>query len=500
MFALVGPIDSAVILAYFAVLVGMGVFLSRKQNSTEEYFLGRRSMHWLVVGISIQASVMSTISYLSSPGEQIKNGLMCHAGLLGMFPAIFVVNLLLIPYFMRMRVTTIYELLERRFHLSVRMVGVIIFMLLRVIWMGLVVYTASFALAEITGWELPVIIVGVAIVGTIYTWLGGMRAVMFTDVVQWFVLFGGSLFCIGYIIFKTSTGPADWWQDAMAISHERQPLFDLDPRVRVTAFGMIIQTLFAKICLHGSDQVAVQRYLSTPSSRAAGKSFLAYVVCGFILTIVMAMLGLALTSFSQYGLENNAAWVAPLDADKKFPWFIADRLPVGVRGLVVAGLLSAAMSSIDSGINSISAVVTVDFYQRFSKTAGEQPTLWVAKLVTLLAGGLSIVMAFVMQIIPGNLFEVMNKSTGGLPGTLGMIVLAAVLLPRCGTVVVLIGAAVSMTCGWLITYSPQFFGVSWGISFMWIIPGSCVSGLLVAVVLSAIFPSHCVANKDLDVE
>ena len=490
MFGHVGPIDSAVILTYFAILVGAGVFLSRKQNSTEEYFLGRRSMHWLVVGLSIQASVMSTISYLSIPGEQIKNGLMCHAAQFGMFPAIFVVNLILLPYFMRLRVTTIYELLELRFHLSVRMLGVIIFLLLRVIWMGLVVYTASFALAEITGWELWKIIVGVAVVGTIYTWLGGMRAVVFTDVVQWFILFGASLFCIGYIVVKTSTGPADWWQDAMAVSHERQPLFDLDPRVRITAFGVIIQTFFAKVCLHGSDQVAVQRYLSTPSSRAASKSFLAYVACGLVLTAVMGVFALALTSFSQWGLENHAAWRAPSEADRIFPWFIADRLPVGVRGLVVAGLLSAAMSSIDSGINSISAVVTVDFYQRFvSKTETHRPILWVAKSVTLAAGGLSIIMAFVMQAIPGNLYEVMNKSTGGLPGTLGMIVLAAVLLPRCGTGPVLVGAAVSMVCGWLITYSDVFFGEQWGISFMWIIPAGCVSGFLVAALLSMIFPA-----------
>lgn len=483
----IGAVDTVVVLIYFAVIVVMGMALSRRQNSTEEYFLGRRNMHWLMVGISIQASLMSTISYLSVPGEQIKNGLMFHAAQLGVFPAILVINFLLLPYLMRRRITTVYELLERRFDLRVRMVGVVIFMGLRIMWMGLVVYTASFALTRITGWELPTIIVAVAVVGTVYTWLGGLRAVVWTDVIQWSILFGGSLFCIGYIMFRTSTGLFDWWEAASLVPHQPQPLFDLDPRVRITAFGIIVQTFFAKVCLHGADQVAVQRYLSTPSRAAAGRSFLAYVGCGMVLSVVMAVLGLALTSYSQYG-PQGAGWDGASHADEVFPWFIAHSLPVGVRGLVVAGLLSAAMSSIDSGINSLSAVVTVDFHQRFRGGGNRWPALWVAKMVTLLAGLLAILMAFGMRMIQGNLYEVMHKSTGGLPGTLGMIVLAGVLLPRCGPRSVLAGAAVSMVCGWLIAFSREIFGQPWGISFMWIIPGGCVSGLLVAAILSRIFP------------
>ena len=293
----IGTVDTAIVLIYFAVIVVMGVALSRRQNSTEEYFLGRRNMHWLMVGISVQASLMSTISYLSVPGEQIRNGLMFHAAQLGVFPAILVINFLLLPYFMSRRITTVYELLERRFDLRVRMVGVVIFMGLRIIWMGLVVYTASFALTRITGWELSTIIVAVAVVGTVYTWLGGLRAVVWTDVIQWSILLGGSLFCIGYIMFRTSTGLFDWWEAARLVPYQPQPLFDLDPRVRITAFGIIVQTFFAKVCLHGADQVAVQRYLSTPSRGAAGRSFLAYVGCGVVLSVVMAVLGLALTSF-----------------------------------------------------------------------------------------------------------------------------------------------------------------------------------------------------------
>lgn len=491
MFPSIGPIDTAIVLIYFASIILMGVFLSGRQNSTEEYFLGRRSMNWFVVGISIQASLVSTISYLSVPGEQIKNGFVFHAAQLGVFPSILVINYLLLPYFMRMRITTIYELFERRFDVKVRIVGAVIFIFFRLIWIGLIVYTASFALTEITGWPMSAIIVGLAIIGTIYTWLGGLRAVMWTDLIQWFLLFGGSLFSIAYVMYKTSTGLNDWYQMATLVPHEPQPIFDMDPRVRITAFGVILATFFSKICNHGTDQVAVQRYLSTPSPQAARKSFLVYTASSLLLTIVLATLGLALTSYAQYS-PQGFGWEGPSNPDKVFPWFIAHSLPVGVRGIVVAGLLSAAMSSIDSGINSLSSVVTVDFYERFLKTnVNNWSTLRVAKLVTLFSGGLSIAMAFVMQLIEGNLFEVMNKSTGGLPGTLGMILLAGILLPRCGSNLVLVGASVSMIFGWLITYSAEIFGQQWGISFMWIIPGGCISGLLVVSILSWILPTKC---------
>ena len=206
MFPSIGPIDTAIVLIYFASIILMGVFLSGRQNSTEEYFLGKRSMNWFVVGISINASLVSTISYLSVPGEQIKNGFVFHAAQLGVFPSILVINYLLLPYFMRMRITTIYELFERRFDVKVRIVGAVIFIFFRLIWIGLIVYTASFALTEITGWPMSAIIVGLAIIGTIYTWLGGLRAVMWTDLIQWFLLFGGSLFSIAYVMYKTSTG------------------------------------------------------------------------------------------------------------------------------------------------------------------------------------------------------------------------------------------------------------------------------------------------------
>ena len=486
--AAIGGIDTLVVFIYGAVVLGMGIWLSRKQTSTEEYFVGGRKMHWLIVGISIQATLMSTISYLSVPGEQINNGFGYLGSWLGILPAILVVNLLLMPYFMRIRMTTIYEMLERRFDISVRMFGVAVFLLLRVIWMGLVVFTASFALETITGWPFYVIIIAVGLVGTVYTWVGGMRAVIWTDVVQWVILFGGGIFCILYVMYTTSTGPADWWQAAAQVPHKSQPLFSLDPRVRITIFGMIVTQFFSKICVHGSDQVAVQRYLSTPNSRSAGGAFLSYVGCGLAVTAMMAVLGLALTSVSHYA-ANGANWAGPADADRIFPWFIANNLPAGIRGLVIAGLLAAAMSSIDSGVNSISAVVTIDIYNRFFAKTRTQLSLSVAKLTTLLAGAVAVGMAFLMTLIPGNLFEVMNRSTGGLPGTLGMIVFAAILLPRCGTKVVLIGAGVSMVCGWLITYSAQIFGPDYGISFMWITPVACVSGLLVAWVLSSVFPT-----------
>ena len=480
----IGNLDAIVVLLYFAAVLGIGVVLSRKQASTEEYFLGNRKMNWLIVGISIQATLLSTISYLSVPGEQIKNGMGYLAAWLGVIPSILVVNYLLLPVLLRLRITTIYEYLERRFDLRVRMLAVTMFLLVRLALMGLVIYTASYALEIITGWPFYAIIIGVGIIGTLYTWMGGMRAVIWTDVIQWAVLFGGGIFCVLYVAVNTSSGPLDWWREIAQAHHTRAPLFSLDPRVRITILGIIISLFFSKICVHGADQVAIQRYLATPSAAAARRSYLSYIVSSLAVTGMMVLVGLALSHVSQFD-SGMTDWSGPRDADQIFPWFIAHQLPPGVRGLVIAGLLAAAMSSIDSGINSIAAVVTVDIYQRFfAHKDHSQPAVWFAKLVTLIAGVVTIGVAFLMGLIPGNLYEVMNKSTGALTATLGVIVLPAILLPRCGSTSVIAGAAVSLICGWLITFSKEIFGMETGISFMWIAPGGCTAGLLVAWGLS----------------
>ena len=350
-------VDYAAIAAYFAVVIWVGFYYGRRQKSTEDYFLAGRSLSWFSVGVSIVATVLSTVTYLSTPGEMIKNGVGANAQFLSYPLVFFLVSYLILPYLMRLRVTTAYEYLERRFDLTTRLFGASLFVLIRTAWMGMVLFTASLALSKICSLSFTTVVLGLVAVGVFYTVLGGLRAVIWTDVVQFFILLGGAIFTVVYVAVDSGTGPATWWNDMMAADTPSQPVFSFDPTVRLSLVGMGCWTLFWWLATASSDQVAVQRFLATESLQASRRAFLCNLVSGVVLILILSLCGIALYSYYQAAI--------PDDPDLVFPHFIRHILPRGLAGLVVAALFSAAMSSLDSGMNSISSVVVTDFYRRF---------------------------------------------------------------------------------------------------------------------------------------
>ena len=186
----------------------MGYYFSLKQEDTDEYFVGSRRMPWFAVGLSILATLWSTISFLAVPGEMIKNGLGILAGLVGSLPAFLIVGYIFVPYFMSRRLTTAYEYLEQRFDLPTRILGSCMFMMARLGWMGIVTLTASQALAKIAGLDDHVGLVAIMIgaIAVVYTTLGGLRAVIWTDVVQFIILFAAAVFTVVYVAWDTATG------------------------------------------------------------------------------------------------------------------------------------------------------------------------------------------------------------------------------------------------------------------------------------------------------
>ena len=290
-------IDHAVVVVYLAGLLLLGYFFSRRLKTKEEYFLAGRRMPWFAVGLSIMATLMSTITYLSTPGEMIKHGMGASAMLLSYPLVLVVVGYLVIPYFMRLNVTSAYEYLEQQFDLAVRLFAASLFVLVRLAWMGVIVYTAAGPLATISGFPFLIVVLGVTVVGIAYTVLGGLRAVIWTDVLQFIILFVGAVMVIVYVAWDTGTGFETWWADIMTADTEPQPVFSFDPRVRLTVVGMICWTLFWWICTASSDQVVVQRYLSTGSTQAARRSFACNVVANVVTTLLLCVCGIALYSY-----------------------------------------------------------------------------------------------------------------------------------------------------------------------------------------------------------
>ena len=480
--------DWAVVGAYGVFMIALGVFYSRRQTTTEDYFLaGRRTGAW-VAGISLFATLLSTISYLSTPGELIKHGPVFFLGCFGAILAIPIVGYVLIPAVMRLPVTSAYEILESRLGLKVRMLGSAIFIATRLVWMALLIYISSKALVVMMHWDhgsVPLVIWVLGALAIVYTMLGGLRAVMITDVVQTAILLGGLILTIAFITDNLGSVGA-WWPTGWAAHWDDQPLLSFSPTVRVTTLGSIFYAILFWCCVSVSDQLTIQRYLSTRDVKTARQAFSITAITVVVSTVLLVLTGFALLGFFQHHPElMPAGQVIPGDSDYLFPYYIANFLPVGVAGLVVSAILAAAMSSLDSGLNSVTTVLTVDWLGRLGDgSRSEARKLWLARWLTIGIGVLVLALACAVGLVPGNIIEVMLKTQGLFFAPMAGLFLMALFIPFSTGAGAIVGAA----CGLVTATAIAYWDVLTGgpeLSFQWIIPAAIIaqlaSGCLVSI-------------------
>ena len=488
--AAISAIDWGVILLYAIGMVGVGLYFSRKINNTEDYLLGGRKMNPLMVGLSLFASLLSTISYLSYPGEMIRYGPMFITGALAFPFVIFVVGSFMIPYFMKLRVTSAYEILEQRLGLSIRLLGSSLFTLIRLFWMAVIIHaTTDKVLVPVLdlgeSWTVPICIL-MGIVTIIYTSLGGLRAVVFTDVIQSGILFGGGILTVAIVASKLgSVGelwPAEWPQ------HWEKPNWGFDPEARMSLVSMFLAVFCWHTCTAGSDQVVIQRYFATRDIKGARRVLVINLVADFLAMLLMAMVGLALIAYftaNSHMLEANQSLAN--SSDQLFPKFISTGLPVGLTGLVISGLLAAAMSSLSSGMNSTSSVLTSDFVLLLrSVEPDEKSKIVIARWISVIIGLVVVVLSLIVEHVSGNLFEVANKVVNLFVAPLFVLFFLAMFVKSSNAIGVWCGALTSITVAVLIAFWKEMTGVE-GISFLWIMPAAFILGTLVGAIASLAF-------------
>ena len=417
------PGDLVAISIYGVVVIWIGLHVSRRQVSTEEYFVAGRGMGSMIVGISIIATLLSTISYLTTPGEMIKNGTAFTWGMLSTPISFAIVGYLVIPRIMKHKITSGYELLHERFGMTIRQTAAILFMLVRLIWMGYVIFTCSHAVAEISSIPLPLVLALVGSIGTVYTVLGGVRAVMITDVIQFVILFGGAVLTVGFITWKCDG--LSWWPDFGEISTklkwEKPEFITFSPFAqRITVASAIFNGCFFWIATATSDQVMIQRYLCTRNAPQARRSLLTGMLGDIAIMVVLFLVGIALLGyFTQFpGETADPTKSITEQADDLFPQFIGAVLPQGITGLLVAALFAAAMSSLDSGITAISSVLITDFKGIFARAVSdERAMVRRARWASLAIGIVAIIMSFTNFAVQAafgdiNLFELGGKISG----------------------------------------------------------------------------------------
>ncbi|QDU38712.1 Sodium/glucose cotransporter [Maioricimonas rarisocia] len=509
--------DHTVIVAYLAGMLILGTALSRRQQSDEEYFLGGRLMPWLAVGVSVIASLLSSLTYLSEPGEIWNSGITHMFGKMLAIPFEMVfVFLVCVPFMMRFRYTSAYEYLGDRFGWGTRTLGVVLFMIMVVLWMGFVVLASSRALAAVSGMPLWMVIGTVGVVATIYTMLGGLRAVIWTDVVQVILLVGGGLFTIGYVAWTTGTGLPEWMAAAskhLQVSGESHsvPLFSLDPTVRATVITVALNMFIWHVCTHTANQMTVQRYFSTSSVGAARRSFITGSLLGVGLNLMLMAVGLALVYF-YFGqgvpLDNNLDASVRQERDLIFPTFAVHRLPPGVGGGILAALLAAAMSSIDSGINSMATVLSIERHhrRRANQTLREQSHqgnhVTEARWMTAIFGAFITVAAFGLDFLPQSLgiVDAMPRTFNAVTGPLGGLFFVGMFLPRAGGFAASTGALLGMATSIGLGYRSELSGLlqQWGlltetwpaISFTWVMPSALAVTIGSAALISLVVPGR----------
>jgi len=490
-------IDFVILVAYLAGLIALGIAFSRGKQTQETYFLGNRNTPWYLAGISVLATLLSTLSYLSVPGEAVRHGIGFFANLLAFVFVIPIVNRWVIPTLMRLQYTSVYEYLEHRFGRDVRSVGAVVFVVTRLIWMGLIIYTASFAVSTMTGWSTVWLIVITTIMTTLYTSIGGFRAVIWSDFAQFVILAGGAILTLVYVGSTTETNPLDWWDVFAQAGRSEVPVFSFDPTVRVTVVGAILTMLVWNICTHGADQVAAQRYLSTSSEAEARRSVWVFAVSNVSMITLLMACGMALFYYyfqqSALPLQEFQNEITK-EADKVFPNFIAHVLPPGVTGLVLTALLAAAMSSLSSGINSVSSVVVVNFLsddgQKGAVNEGVQKAVQIAVFSGILGMVLALAVNELMQRSHWNILELMERVNHLFVAPLGAMFFSGMLIGRAGAKAVLLGFAVGVATSVSISFGMELFALQKPISFTWIMPASFVLSFLTTFLASFFWPAR----------
>ena len=382
-----GIIDTTVVLLYMLGITAWGAWLGRTNKGGTDYFLGSRNLPWWAVMLSVVATETSTLTFLSIPGVAYLGTLAFLQLALGYLAGRAVVAWILIPAYYRGELSTAYALLETRFGGGARRYASGIFMVTRLLADSVRLFATAIPLAIITGWSYPVSILVIGAATLVYTYFGGIKAVVWVDALQMTLYVAG-----GVIALLLLQGAVDGgWPVILASAGSAGKLqvldFSTSPAVAYTFWAGLIGGGFLSMASHGTDQLIVQRLLTC---RNVAESRRALIGSGFAVIIQFALflfVGLGLWVFFQ-GQDFASS-------DEIFARFIIDEMPAGLRGLLIAGVFAAAMSSLSSSINSLASASAYDFWGPATGRRDDRSIMKAGKVFTLLWAGLLIVGAIV---------------------------------------------------------------------------------------------------------
>jgi len=482
-------LDWLVLAAYACLMLGVGLYFSRRNKSADDYLLGGRRMSPIALGFSLFATLVSTLSYLATPGEMVAHGPMMITQVAA-HPLIFlIVGYGLIPLLMRQQVTSAYELLESRLGTSIRLGGAGVFLLLRFGWMATIMYaTSEVVLVPLLGIEdtwAPWLCVALGVVAAMYSSSGGIKAVVMTDAIQAITMLIGAVVTVAVITHRMG-GVSEWWPHEWP-SHWQAPSWGFDPNVRVSFGILVLSTTLWYVCTNGSDQMSIQRFLSTRNAAAARRTLAVAQITDAIVALLLALTGVAILGYYRaHPLELASGQSVSATGDQLFPTFIMAQMPMGLSGLVLAAILSAALSSLSSGVNSACAVLDRDFLSRGSgELASGAATVARLKRLTWVVAVVAIALSLLNMFIEGNLVERCFKLVNLLTAPLFVLFFLALLVPWANAAGAWLGLLSAILTAVLIAYSHDL-GLNLRLNFVWMMPCSLLVGVTLGTLGSAL--------------
>ena len=477
-----GAVDYSLLIAYLLALVVLGIYFSKREKTTQDYFLGGRRVPWWAVGLSIIGTGLSAATYISTPAKVYATDWAYFLLRLPLPIVVIVQMYLLLPFFRRLFVTTTYEYLEMRFNALVRLFGSLTFIIMQLGRMGIVLYLPAIALSAATGLNVYFCIFSMGALCTVYTVLGGIEAVIWTDVLQVIVFYTGAFVILAIAIFSLDGGIPQFIE--ICSTQNNFNWLNKGWDVRTSSLFIIIVASFSSIIIpNAGDQVEVQRWLTTKDEKSARRALAIGAIISLPASFIFFYIGSSIFAF----YYNRPEELNPvLMTDGIIPWFVVQNLPLGISGFVIAAIFSASMSSMDSSMNSLATSIVVDC-RRFKKSITDHQGLNLARWLTVLFGLFGTVMALIFATadIP-SLIDLMSIYNGLFSGSLVGVFWLGMFTNRAngiGTFIGIVASAIAIF--YTQRFTPLHFFVYGSVS-----SGTCIIVGYVASVVTG-------GNKDL---
>lgn len=389
-----GVLDTVILVLYGLVMVGMGIYFMRKTKTSEEFMVAGRGIPAWAAGIAVMSAYISSISYIAVPGKAYEENWHPLIFALTAIPVTWFVARYVIPHYRKYKIISVYKYLEEKIGNWGRVYASFSFLLFMIGRTAVILYLSSLLLTSFVDLDITTLIVVIGLITVAYTLMGGMEAVIWTDVVQSIIMVGGLLFSAYILTTDVFSKPDFLIQNAFDANKFSlgDTSFSLSGR---TVWVMIIYGITENIRNLMADQNYTQKYSSVATDKKAKKSLWIAILIYLPMTAIFLYIGTTLFAF--YSGGGNVLDPTVVKGDEVFPYFIATELPVGLKGLIIAAIMAASMSTVDSALNSSATVLYLDYYKKyFRPNASEKNSIGFLRIMTVVWGLLGIAFGLLM--------------------------------------------------------------------------------------------------------